>query len=92
MDGLQTAHGCSQLLYYVYTTSSVVFSYYTNTKLQVSAILLQKQHEHIAVVAAISFFFKYYIKVHLSCFPLLYPNQVMILDDIDRQLFRKLED
>ena len=53
----------------IYTSSSVVFSYYTNTKLQVSAILLQKQHEHIAVVAAISFFFKYYIKVHLMLSP-----------------------
>ena len=69
MDGLQTAHGCSELLYYVYTSSSVVFSYYTNTKLQVSAILLQKQHEQTAVVAAISFFFKYYIKVHLMLSP-----------------------
>ena len=57
------------IMYIHYTSSSVVFSYYTNTKLQVSAILLQKQHEHIAVVAAISFFFKYYIKVHLMLSP-----------------------
>ena len=53
--------------YYMYMAYNLFGYYYT--KLQVSAILLQKQHEHIAVVAAISFFFKYYIKVHLMLSP-----------------------